>query len=382
MARRLQAFLACWAFAMAFPALAAAQSAFTGTVRDSSGAVLPGVTVEASSPVLIEGTRSTVSDSDGQYRITDLRPGVYTVTFTLPGFKQQRLEKVELRVDFVGTLNGTLEVGAIEEAITVTGASPTVDVSSNSKVEVMTAEILEQVPTGRTIQALAQLVSGVSLNVPDVGGSRAMQQTYMSTRGLTSANNIVTVDGLMVNGLDGDGAVQQYFNQAMMEEMSYQTSGAGADVSPGGVRMNIVPKDGGNRFSGAFFSSWSDKAWQSDNLTQDIIDRGLRARGGIDRIYDFNLAVGGPIKRDKVWFFASGRMWSVDAPVADTFYAPSGSTYQQSIARLPDRRPRLRTRASTTRASRARSCASPGRSRPSTSSRSTTTRSTRRAATA
>ena len=325
MARRLQAFLACWAFAMAFPAIAAAQSSFTGTVKDSSGAVLPGVTVEASSPVLIEGTRSTVTDSDGQYRITDLRPGVYTVTFTLPGFKQQRQEKVELRVDFVGTLNGTLEVGAIEEAITVTGASPTVDVSSNSKVEVMTAEILEQVPTGRTIQALAQLVSGVSLNVPDVGGSRAMQQTYMSTRGLTSANNIVTVDGLMVNGLDGDGAVQQYFNQAMMEEMTYQTSGAGADVSPGGVRMNIVPKDGGNRFSGSFFSSWTDKAWQSDNLTEDIIDRGLRASGGIDRIYDFNLAVGGPIKRDKLWFFASGRMWSVDAPVADTFYAPSGT---------------------------------------------------------
>jgi hypothetical protein len=331
MARRLQAFLACWAIAMAFPAIAAAQSAFTGTVRDSSGAVLPGVTVEASSPVLIEGTRSTVSDSDGQYRITDLRPGVYTVTFTLPGFKQQRLEKVELRVDFVGTLNGTLEVGAIEEAITVTGASPTVDVSSNSKVEVMTAEILEQVPTGRTIQGLAQLVSGVSLNVPDVGGSRAMQQTYMSTRGLTSANNIVTVDGLMVNGLDGDGAVQQYFNQAMMEEMSYQTSGAGADVSPGGVRMNIVPKDGGNRFSGAFFSAWTDKAWQGDNLTQDIIDRGLRNGPGIDRIYDFNLALGGPIKRDKLWFFASGRMWSVDAPVADTFRPPAGTSYRNAV---------------------------------------------------
>jgi hypothetical protein len=332
MARRLQAFLACWAFAMAFPALAAAQSSFTGTVRDASGAVLPGVTVEAASPVLIEGSKTDVTDSGGQYRITDLRPGVYTVTFTLPGFKQQRLEKVELRADFVGTLNGTLEVGAIEEAITVTGASPTVDVSSNSKVEVMTAEILEQVPTGRSIQALAQLVSGVSLNVPDVGGSRAMQQTYMSTRGLTSANNIVTVDGLMVNGLDGDGAVQQYFNQAMMEEMSYQTSGAGADVSPGGVRMNIVPKDGGNRFSGAFFGAWTDKAWQSDNLTDDIVSRGLRNGPGVDRIYDFNLAVGGPILRDKLWFFSSGRMWSVNAPVADTFVPPSGSNYRQAVA--------------------------------------------------
>ena len=151
-------------------------------------------------------------------------------------------------------------------------------------------------------------MSGVSLNVPDVGGSRAMQQTYMSTRGLTSANNIVTVDGLMVNGLDGDGAVQQYFNQAMMEEMSYQTSGAGADVSPGGVRMNIVPKDGGNRFSGAFFSSWTDKAWQSDNLDRrHHRPRPARRPAASTASTTSTSAIGGPIKRDKLWFFTSGR---------------------------------------------------------------------------
>ncbi len=331
MVRRLRTLVATAILAAGLPAAALAQSSFTGTVKDTSGAVLPGVTVEASSPVLIGGSKADVTDSNGQYRIVDLRPGVYTVTFSLPGFKQVRQEKVELRVDFVGTLNASLEVGAIEEAITVTGASPTVDVSSNSKVEVMTAEILDQVPTGRTIQALAQLVSGVSLNVPDVGGSRAMQQSYMSTRGLTSANNIVTVDGLMVNGLDGDGAVQQYFNQAMMEEMSYQTSGAGADVSPGGVRMNIVPKDGGNRFSGAFFGSYNDKALQGDNLTDDIVARGLRTGGGVDRIYDFNLAIGGPIKRDRLWFFASGRMWSVNAPVQDVLVVPEGVPYRTGI---------------------------------------------------
>ena len=332
MARRLLAFFTWLAFTMAVPAVAFAQSSFTGTVKDASGAVMPGVTVEAASPVLIEGTKSDVTGANGQYRIVDLRPGTYVITFTLPGFKTVRQTGVELRVDFVGTVNATLEVGALEEAITVTGATPTVDVSSNAKVEVMTAEILEQVPTGRSIQALAQLVSGVSLNVPDVGGSRAMQQTYMSTRGLTSANNIVTVDGLMVNGLDGDGAVQQYFNQAMMEEMSYQTSGAGADVSPGGVRMNIVPRDGGNRFASTFFGAWTDKAWQGDNLTDDITARGLRNGPGVDRIYDFNLAVGGPIKKDKLWFFTSGRMWSVNAPVADTFVPPSGTSYRNGVA--------------------------------------------------
>ena len=332
MARRLLAFFTWLAFAMGVPAIAFAQSSFTGTVKDASGAVMPGVTVEAASPVLIEGTKSDVTGANGQYRIVDLRPGTYVITFTLPGFKTVRQTGVELRVDFVGTVNATLEVGALEEAITVTGATPTVDVSSNAKVEVMTAEILEQVPTGRSIQALAQLVSGVSLNVPDVGGSRAMQQTYMSTRGLTSANNIVTVDGLMVNGLDGDGAVQQYFNQAMMEEMSYQTSGAGADVSPGGVRMNIVPRDGGNRFASTFFGAWTDKAWQGDNLSDDIVARGLRNGPGVERIYDFNLAVGGPIKKDKLWFFTSGRMWSVDAPVADTFVPPSGTSYRNGVA--------------------------------------------------
>ena len=332
MARRLMAFFTWLAFVVAVPAVAFAQSSFTGVVRDASGAVMPGVTVEAASPVLIEGAKSDVTGANGQYRIVDLRPGTYTVTFTLPGFKTVRQTGLELRVDFVASVNATLEVGALEEAITVTGASPTVDVSSNAKVEVMTAEILEQVPTGRTIQGLAQLVSGVSLNVPDVGGSRAMQQSYMSTRGLTSANNIVTVDGLMVNGLDGDGAVQQYFNQAMMEEMSYQTSGAGADVSPGGVRMNIVPKDGGNKFAGTFFASWTDKKFQSDNLTDDIVKRGLRFGPGVDRIYDFNLALGGPVRKDRLWFFSSMRAWSVNAPVADTFVAPDNTRYQAALA--------------------------------------------------
>ena len=321
--------------AVAFVALvpaAYAQSAFTGVVRDTSGAVLPGVTVDVTSPVLIEGTKSATTDASGAYRIVDLRPGTYTVTFSLPGFKTARFEGVELRTDFTATFNANLEVGALEESVTVTGASPVVDVSSNSKVEVLTREVLDQVPTGRTIQAYAQLVSGVTLNVPDVGGSRGMQQTYMSTRGLTSANNIVTVDGLMVNGLDGDGAVQQYFNQAMVQEMSYQTSGAGADVSPGGVRMAIVSRDGGNQFNGSFFAGYTTGDWMSNNLSQDLIDRGLRRAGGIDRIYDINAGIGGPIKRDKLWFFGSARAWSVDAPIANTFFTPENLPYAQGFA--------------------------------------------------
>ncbi|MGH9201023.1 MAG: carboxypeptidase regulatory-like domain-containing protein, partial [Vicinamibacterales bacterium] len=251
MARNRLRFGVLWVFVwLALPAVATAQSAITGIVRDTSGGAMPGVTVEASSPVLIEKVKTTISEGNGSYRITDLRPGTYTVTFTLPGFSAYIREGFELTTDFTATLNAELKVGALEESITVTGASPVVDVASAARVTTLDRETLDTLPTGRSIFSMGQLVPGVNLNQPDVGGSRAMQQTYMSTRGLTSANNIVQVDGMMINGLDGDGAVQQYINNAFVQEMTYQTAGAGSDVSPGGVRVNIVAKDGGNRFSG------------------------------------------------------------------------------------------------------------------------------------
>jgi carboxypeptidase family protein/TonB-dependent receptor-like protein len=311
---------------LAFPALAHAQSAIAGTVKDPSGAVLPGVTVEAMSPVLIEKVRTVTTNEQGQFTIVDLRPGTYSVRFTLSGFNMFVREGLELPTDFTATINVELRVGILEETVTVTGESPVVDVSSTSRVQVLTREALDALPTGRSIYSMAQLVPGVLLNQPDVGGSRAMQQTYMSTRGLTSANNIVQVDGMMINGLDGDGAVQQYVNNAMIQEMSYQTAGAGADVSPGGLRVNIIPRDGGNRFSGSFFGAWSDGSWQSNNHTPELLARGLRAVDRIEHIYDFNASQGGPIKRDKLWFFGTVRQWSVNSPIADTFYVPAGAT--------------------------------------------------------
>jgi hypothetical protein len=327
MARRMLARVV-WACAGALlvATAAQAQSVITGTVRDASGAAMPGVTVEAASPVLIERVRSVTSDGNGSYRITDLRPGLYTVTFTLPGFNTYKRDALELPSDFTATLNAELKVGALEETITVTGESPIVDVSSTSRVQVLSREVLDAIPSGRTIYGMSQLVTGVALAGPDVGGSRAMQQTYMSTRGLTSANNIVQIDGLMINGLDGDGAVQQYINNQMIQEMSYTTAGAGADVSPGGVRVNVVMKDGGNQFNGTFFGAWNDGKWQADNMTEALRAKGLRAVDKIKKIYEASGSFGGPIKRDKLWFFLAGRLSGVDAPIADTFYVPSGAT--------------------------------------------------------
>ncbi len=301
------------------PAAVDAQSAFAGVVRDTSGAVLPGVTVEAASDALIEKVRSVITDGSGQYKIVDLRPGLYMVTFTLPGFATVKREGLELPSNFTASVNAELRVGSLEESITVSGDTPVVDVQTTVHTQVLGRDTLDALPTGRTIQGLGQLVVGVALSIPDVGGTRAMQQTYMSTHGMSAANNTVMVDGLMVNGLQSDGAVQSYFNDAMSQEVSYQTSGIGAETSSGGVRLNMIPKEGGNRFNGAFFSSWRDGAWQADNFSQDLQDRGLPNPSLIDRIYDFNFSQGGPIKKDKLWFFTTLRAWSVNAPIAGTF---------------------------------------------------------------
>src|SRR5215813_10333247 len=257
------------------PATARAQSTLTGVVKDASGAVIPGVTVEASSPVLIEKTRTVVTDETGGYRIVDLRPGTYSLTFTLEGFSTVTREGLELPSNFTMTVNVELKVGALQEAVTVTGASPIVDVQSTTKSQVLNRDTLDAIPSGRTIQGMGQLITGVSLNQPDIGGSKAMQQTYMSAHGSGASQTTVQVDGLLVNGIDVDGAVQNYFNSSMSQEMVYTTSGASADVSGGGVRLNMIPRDGGNRLTGSVFGGYQTKAFQTDNLTQSLKDRGL-----------------------------------------------------------------------------------------------------------
>src|SRR6516164_477539 len=322
-----RAILAALGTLLAVASTAHAQSAIAGVVRDSSGAVLPGVTVEAASDVLIEKTRSVVTNGQGQYTIVDLRPGRYNLSFTLTGFSVFKRDGIELPANFTATINAEMKVGGLEESVTVSGQSPVVDVQSTARTTVLSRDVLDSIPTGRTIQSVGQLVIGVTLNVPDVGGSRAMQQTYMSVHGLNSSQVTTQVDGMMVNGLDGDGAVQNYFNNMMSQEMAYQTAGAGTDVSGGGVRLNMIPKEGGNRYSGAFFGAWADGKWQSDNLTQSLKDRGLSTPDKISKVYDFNGSFGGPLQRDRLWFFTSARRWGVDAPIADTYYTPTASNY-------------------------------------------------------
>ena len=317
-------FMALTALCLA-PIAAHAQSAFTGVVKDTSGAVLPGVTVEAASDALIEKTRSVITDADGGYRLVDLRPGTYSLTFSLEGFSSVKRDAVELPANFTMTINTDLKVGALEETLTVTGSAPTVDVQSTTKSQVLNRETLDAIPTGRTIQGMGQLITGVSLNQPDIGGSKAMQQTYMSAHGSGASQTTVQVDGLMMNGIDVDGAVQNYFNSSMSQEMVYTTSGASADVAGGGVRLNMIPRDGGNSFSGSLFLGYQNESFQSNNVTDSLLARGLKSTDGIGKLSNTEFALGGPIKKDRVWFFGSARNFVLDTLPANTFYGIEGS---------------------------------------------------------
>ncbi|HEV3215421.1 MAG TPA: carboxypeptidase regulatory-like domain-containing protein, partial [Vicinamibacterales bacterium] len=301
------------------PAAARAQSEIAGVVRDATGAVLPGVTVEAASPALIEKSRTVVSDTSGEYKIIDLRPGTYAVTFTLNGFATVKRDGIELPSNFTATINAELRVGAVEETITVTSAAPMVDVATNSKAQVLPRDVLDAVPTAHTIQSVGQLVVGVTLTAPDVGGSQAMQQTYFTVHGLGAAQTSVLMDGMIINGLQGDGAIQSYINEAGNEEMVYQTGGGTVDSPTGGVKINLVPREGGNQFHGSSFTGFESSGLQSNNLTSRLTNLGVKSVDKIGTYRDIDLTQGGPIMKDKLWIFGSARFFTVDKPISNTF---------------------------------------------------------------
>jgi hypothetical protein len=311
------------------PGAALAQSAISGRVTDNSGGVLPGVTVEAASPVLIEGTRVATTDANGQYEIVDLRPGLYRVSYTLPGFSTQVREQVELPADFSMTLNVVMSIGAIEETITVTGESPVVDVQNVRRTEVMTRELQEEIPTGRALWSYAVLMPGVRIGRPDVGGTSGHQQVGIGGSGAVGfqRDSVYEIDGLDISMYIGDNWMP-YLNPMLVAETSFTTAGIGAETQRGGVRMNMIPKEGGNRFSGSFFAGGSpSSAWQSDNWTPRLGDLGVQSKAQgdprdgipqIDRLYDVNFEIGGPLIRDRLWFHASSRRLVVDNQVLNS----------------------------------------------------------------
>jgi hypothetical protein len=294
------------------PSVAYAQSSIAGIVRDTSGAVLPGVTVEASSDALIEKVRSAVSDGNGQYRIVDLRPGTYSVTFTLAGFSVFKRDEVSLPADFVATVNADMRVGALEETITVTGESPVVDIQSARRQRTLDNEMIQSLPTARAYNGLVRLIPSMTGGTNDVVLSPGM--IVFGGRGGRANEGRVQVDGIntgaSLNGGGVSGYRQDIENSA---EVAISTSGGMGEVEVGGPAMNIVPKSGGNNFTGHLFATGFNDALQSDNFTDKIrfitLPSGtqqanpLAAPNSVNYNFDVSVSSGGPIKRDRLWYF-------------------------------------------------------------------------------
>ena len=291
-----------------------------GVVKDTSGAVLPGVTVEASSPALIEGSRTTVTDGAGQYRIVELRPGIYTVTFSLAGFGTVKREGIELSASFTANVSVELKVGELKETLTVTGESPVVDIQSTVAQSVMNRSVLDTIPTGKDPFAVGQLIPGVTTSAPDVGGSKGMQQPTLQVHGSNTNDMVYQFDGLTVQHVAFSGNQTGFYaNDGGIQEIAYQTSALPAENGQGGVVINMVPREGGNTFHGTQFFTGANAGMQSNNSTPELVAKGLTARNRIQHAYDLNLSVGGPIKKDRLWFFFTFRRWSVNTYFANTF---------------------------------------------------------------
>src|SRR5437867_11653983 len=298
-----------------------AQSTLAGVVRDSSGAVLPGVSVEASSPVLIEKSRSVVTDGTGHYRIVDLTPGTYTVTFTLSGFTTVRHERVELTGAGVTTINADLRVGAVAETVTVTGETPIVDVQTSTKREVVLSNaVLAAVPTSRTYGNILAMVSSVQSVTHYVNSTVSMTGTavnfFFTSRGGRGNEGTVQIDGMNVGSAFNGGGVSSFaYDFANAQELQVTVAGGMGETDRGGPAFNIIPKTGGNNFSGTAFASTAGRWSQATNLDDRLRSVGITEPPGLIKNWDSNFAVGGPIKRDRLWFFNNVRTSGAHADI-------------------------------------------------------------------
>lgn len=295
------------------PSLALAQATLTGTVKDDSGAVLPGVTVEASSPALIEKTRTAVTDGSGQYRIIDLAPGTYSVSFTLPGFSTVKRDGVVLSGSATVTIPATLKVGGVQETITVTGETPVVDVQSAKTEVVLKSDVIEEIPATRAAGALLNATPGIY--VSSAGQSLAPTMTSFNARSSTINSSFVggegryAINGFPLTAARSGGFASVVYDTVNAQEIATTVGGGMGESDIGGPVMNIVPKAGGNMFSGSAFLSTAGDWSNGNNLTSDVtaLNPNLKTAPGILSAYDANGSVGGPIIKDRLWFYGSYR---------------------------------------------------------------------------
>ena len=317
-------------------AFAQGTSAIAGVATDTSGAVLPGVTVEARSPALIEQARTTVTDNEGRYRVIDLLPGTYTVTFTLAGFGTVVREGIVLPANFTAPLSIQMRVGTVEEAITVSGASPVVDLQRTERREVVSQELVAALPTGRsyatignTIPALVQGGGGVTGTTFDVGGSSTMWQAELHAYSVL-APQTTQVDGMRIDSFINQGVTAMYGNSGAFQEFVYQVNGGSADTAYGNVVVNQIPYSGSNKAHAFGVANFANSSLAAGNASPDQLSAGfqLQTQPKLDLQYDFNPSVGFPIVKDRLWWFSSFRAWTYNpttGALSDGLHSPVGT---------------------------------------------------------
>ncbi len=300
----------------------AQEAAIAGVVKDASGAVLPGVTVTAVSPVLIEQQRVAITDGEGRYIITQLRPGAYSITYNLLGFAPVVRQGVILTAGFTAHVEVELRVGSLSETITVTGASPVVDVVNVRKQTVVSRDQLEALPTStKSVGTLSTITTGLT-GLGDVGGSYQVEpgQDVVSGGGKFhgKSGTKVSYDGMGMENSSGNSSYQ--LNSASVEEMVMSTSGISADTNADGLVVNVIPKEGSNAFRTELAGLFSNHSLESNNLDDTLRNRGLTSANRTIKLFDESASLGGPIKRDKLWFFVAPRSWGVARGQAGVYW--------------------------------------------------------------
>jgi hypothetical protein len=286
-----------------------------GKVSDASGAVLPGVGVTVASPQMLAGQRMLVSDEQGNYRAGLLTPGTYSVKYELPGFKILVREGIQISAGFTATLNINLEVATAVETITVQGDSPIVDTSTASVATNFNPMAIAAIPNGHDIFSVLALTPGFQMTVPDVGGSEVRQRPSFRSYGSTSQWNVI--DGAIVTSL-------LYQDPDSYAEMRFASASKGAESPVAGSFNTFVIKNGGNQFHGLVFVDGEPTRLQSDNLTPALITQGAKNANSIARDRAFQADAGGPIKKDKLWWFWATRNINSDLNLIGFVNAQTG----------------------------------------------------------
>jgi outer membrane receptor protein involved in Fe transport len=291
-----------------------------GVATDSSNAVMPGVTVSISGDKLIGGVQTQTTDATGAYRFDRLPPGSYDVKFELQGFRSIDRTGIAISASFVATVNAKLEVGSVAETITVTGESPTVDTKSNLQQTVMNQDVLEGIPSGRDPWSVAKVIPGVQVSTYDVGGTQSFQQSSLSAHGSSTNDVSYNIDGATVNWPGGGGgATMMYYDQGMFEEVNYMTSAIPAEVMAGGVSINMVTKDAGNKWRGNTRYNYTTGCLTPQNPKPGCLESdnlsgapGLALGNPTQSGYDLNFGGGGALIKDRLWVNGEVRRWIIN----------------------------------------------------------------------